>query len=180
MVKNENDAYFIWLCGRVKGEYYSSLLDLLYSIPFEVKLNDLDFNRLNNGMKLREEFQKEVKIAATPSKKCTFFEMLLGLAIEMDDKILYEGRFGDRYLDWFWHMIDNMGFSLATDGNWNYSWAKEVKKTCNNIMNGRYEPNGEGGLFPVYNHPEADLRKVDIWRQAFWWIDENLDSGRIE
>lgn len=176
------DYYLDWLIDMVKGEsYYTSLLTVLYRIPFNAPAESVDYNRRLQGLRLRDRFRMDSKHRyPMPTKPCTFFEMILGLALEMDDKILYEHRFGDRYLDWFWYIITNIGFSKFTDGEWDEKKEHIVRDTVRRILHRDYSENGEGGLFPVYNHPEADMREIDIWRQAFWWIDENLKSGRIE
>ena len=176
------DYYLEWLIDKVKADpYYISLIKVLYSVPYYAPLNSLNHNRRLAGIKLRDMFRAETKRRYNlPTKSCTFLEMMLALAMDMDNKILYEGRFGDRYLDWFWHMVDNAGWSTLTDGEWSAEASRDVRERCKAIMTGDYNSKGEGGLFPVFNHPEADMRDVDLWRQAFWWIDENLRSGRIE
>lgn len=182
IVVNSRDYYFEWIVAKVKGDpYYISLLKTLYKIPYEAPLESLNHNRRLAGIRLRDTFRMETRQRhPVPSKPCTFLEMMLALAMDMDDKILYERRFGDRYLDWFWHMVDNAGWSTLTDDKWSAEISRDVRERCKAIMTGDYNSTGEGGLFPVYNHPEADMRDVDLWRQAFWWIDENLRSGRIE
>lgn len=176
------DRYFDWLVDMVKGDnFYISLLTVLYKIPFHASIDSVDHNRRLAGIRLRDRFRNEThRRFPVPSKPCTFLEMVLALALEMDDKILYEHRFGDRYLDWFWYIIDNMGFSRFTDGEWDMDKERYVRDRVKKILNHDYATDGVGGMFPVYNHPEADMREIDIWRQAFWWIDENLKSGRIE
>lgn len=179
---SSRDQYFEWLISLIKGEpYYVSLIQTLYSIPYNAPIESLDHNRRLAGIRLRDRFRVETKRRYPISVKgCTFLEMMIALAIDMDDKILYESRFGDRYLDWFWNMIDNAGWSTFTDSEWSTDKAHIVIDRCHAIMNHEYNSKGEGGLFPVYRHPEADMADIDLWKQAFWWIDENLKSGRIK
>lgn len=181
-INYSRDYYFDWLVDKVKGDnFYISLLTTLYKVPFQVPIDSVDHNRRLDGIRLRDQFKCEThRRYPVPSKQCSFLEMILALAMKMDDKILYEQQFGDRYLDWFWYIIDNLGFSRFTDGDWDMDKDRLIRDKLRRIMNHDYASDGVGGLFPVYNHPEADLRDVDIWRQAFWWIDENLKSGRIK
>ena len=37
-----------------------------------------------------------------------------------------------------------------------------------------YEPNGKGGLFILHNCPH-DLRSVEIWYQAMWYLSSKED-----
>lgn len=182
LIMDTRDYYFEWLVDLVKADaYYISLIKTLYKIPYHAPIEGLNHNRRLAGIRLRDRFKVDTRRRyPLPSKPCSFLEMMIALAIEMDDKILYEHRFGDRYLDWFWYMVDNAGWSKFTDGDWTPEMEREIRDTCKRIMDLKFEPNGEGSLFPVYNHPETDMRDVDLWRQAFFWIDENLKSGRIE
>ena len=43
------------------------------------------------------------------------------------------------------------------------------------FLNRQYEADGRGGLFIVRNS-RFDLRTVEIWYQAMWYLDEVLEN----
>ena len=67
-------------------------------------------------------------------------------------------------------MIISLGLGSQMDYNFNKEY---VEKTVNTFLNRKYKRNGKGGLFTVRNC-KHDLRKVEIWRQMSWYLD-NLD-----
>ena len=174
------DIYFNWLCNMIKGSYYEELLFKLFTTEF-ISPDGRDSSRIFDGLKLRDKFEWEVNHAYKCGRKdgCSVLEMLIGLAIRLDDDVMYEIRYGDRFVDWFWLFIDNMGMSQATDSNWNFSWSKFVDKRIRDIMAHNYKENGEGGMFVIENRDE-DMREVDIWRQLMWFISENIKNGVID
>lgn len=180
-VFNADFLYFQWILDVIKGNYYEKLLECLFSVKFNPDPESLDNNRAMDGLRLRERFFEENK-GKIPMKKgpCTFLEMLVALSIRLDNDILYESRFGDRHLDWFWMFIDNMELTDATNEHWNPHWDRFVKQKCRKIKGKSYKSDGNGGMFVVKEHPEADLRDCDIWRQMIWWVDENIKRGVIE
>ena len=173
--------YFSWLLDLIKGNYYEKLMSTLYKTDFDPDPESLDNNRACDGFRLRDRWNFETR-GRYPIKHgpCTFLEMLIALSIRLDGDILYESRFGDRHLDWFWMFIDNMELTDATNEHWNMHWVRFVRNRCLNILKKRYKEDGTGGLFIVKEHPEADLRACDIWRQMIWWVDENIKKGVIE
>jgi hypothetical protein len=173
--------YYDWLFKLIKGTYYDNLLELLHSIPFTPNEEELDYNRYLDGLRLRDRFKSEtngkIKIIKGP---CTFLEMLIALAIRLDSDIMYETKFGDRSVDWFWMFIDNLGFTKYTDSIWDPDIKAEVLVKVYKILSKNYAPDGSDGLFTVKDRPDVDLRECDIWRQMIWWVDENLKKGVIE
>ena len=174
------DRYFEWLMNEVKGTYYDELLLKLYSLPFDVPEDDMDHSRMMDGLKLRDIFVRETRNNyEVPSKTCSFLEMLIAMAKRLDDQVLYEVKFGDRSVDWFWMFIDNMDMSDATNEHWNLHWDKYVYNRYCKIMKRLYAPNGKGGIFIVLREG-VDCREVDLWRQLMWWTSENIRAGVIE
>lgn len=76
-------------------------------------------------------------------------------------------RFGDRTSHWFWGMVINLGLGSMTDELYN---RRTVDESIDILLERRYEPNGEGGLFKVRNC-KYDLRDVEIWYQLCWYLD---------
>lgn len=173
--------YYDWLFKMVKGTYYDNLLELLHSIPFTPNEEELDYNRYLDGLRLRNRFKSEtngkIKIIKGP---CTFLEMLIALANRLDSDIMYETKFGDRSVDWFWMFVDNLGFTKYTDSTWDHDIEVKVLIKVHKILAKDYASDGSDGLFAVKDRPDVDLRECDIWRQMIWWVDENLKKGVIE
>ena len=174
------DVYFNWLCDIIKGRYYEELLLKLFTTEFRSP-DGRDSSRIFDGLKLRAHLEKECRRNYSCGRHdgCSFLEMLIGLAIRLDNDVMYEIRYGDRHVDWFWMFIDNMDLSQGTDGNWNYSWSKFVDKKLYDIMAHNYKKNGEGGMFSISDRKE-DMRSADIWRQLMWWVSENIKNGVID
>lgn len=180
-MEETRDVYFEWLYDRVKGVYYDELLKKLYNRPFYIDKSDRDYSRVVDGLKLRAEFNAQhPKYKVSKSRKCSFLEVLIAMAARFDDEIMYEEKYGDRSIDWFWCFIDNMGLSHATDSNWNHHWDRFVDDKCSAIINRDYKKNGVGGLFTIRNHPNDDIRMIPLWTQLNWWLDENLRIGLVD
>lgn len=185
MVKDDEKLYFEWLVERIKGKYYEELLEKLYSLPFVVDEHDRDHSRMVDGAKLREDYKKSNRRlvasgrVAFPREACTFLEMLIALAYRLDDDVMYEVKFGDRTVDWFWIFIENMQMSDATNEHWNLHWDRYVTNRYRKIMKHTYGRDGSGGMFIVKERPDDDMRDIDIWRQMMWWCSESLRNGKI-
>ena len=48
---------------------------------------------------------------------------------------------------------------------------REVDRAIERFLYRRYNFNGKGGLFTLVDCP-LDMKNVDIWRQAMWWVNE--------
>lgn len=174
------DRYFEWLKNEVKGTYYDELLLKLYSLPFAVPEDDMNHSRMMDGLKLRDIYERECHNRHTaPNMPCTFLEMLVALAKRLDDAVMYEAKFGDRSVDWFWMFIENMGMSDATNEHWNIHWDRYVYNRYCKIMKRLYAPTGKGGMFVITDRPDQDMREYDIWHQMMWWCSENIKKGII-
>lgn len=74
---------------------------------------------------------------------------------------------GNRTRQWFWGMINSLGLNAMTDVRFDKRRFEEVMDT---FMSRSYEPNGKGGLFTIRN-TDKDLRTVEIWYQACWYLN---------
>ena len=79
---------------------------------------------------------------------------------------------GNRTGQWFWNMIANLGLDSMNDKKFDKGHAEAI---VHNFLNREYKRNGEGGLFMVH-HDRIDMRPVEIWYQAMWYLDEVLKS----
>lgn len=171
--------YFEWLCDAVcergLNEHIShrKLLEYLHAIDFRVIVS-MDDNRSGDGISLRYYFAREMvsdhdealDIANHLDGPCSVLEMLVALARRLEE-FMDDPSIGDRTRQWFWTMIRNLGLSSMVDSRFD---ARYVSEVVNRFLDREYSPNGRGGLFYIEN-PRQDLRDVEIWWQACWYLN---------
>lgn len=178
MVENIQGLYFDWIVSFVYDDRgfvnlsYRKLLETLDLTTFRVTM-PMDSNRYQDGIALRYRFGLEnyipnEEIEESLAGECSMLEMMVALSIRIEDHIMGDADIGDRTARWFWDMIASLGLSDMTDSNFDLF---KVHDILNNFMERRYLPNGRGGLFELKNPPE-DLRNVEIWYQANWYLNE--------
>lgn len=173
-----NDAYFNWMYQLVYGGRYSKrlsyrkLLYLLHDIEFTYTIS-MDGNRYEDGIDLRYRFGYEKRYEGAmiaeylDNRPCSVLEMLIALSIRLEEHIMDDPEAGDRTGQWFWNMITNLGLGIMDDAKFDKSRAADIVQR---FLNRDYERNGKGGLFTV-EHCRYDLRDVEIWYQACWYLD---------
>lgn len=177
---NKIDAeYFEWLVNLVSEQrfakpVYQKLLMRLHSTEFRYSLRR-DRDRADDGVEMRYRFAvcHRYDIPSTMADldgPCTILEMMIALAIRCEEQIADDTRYGDRMTQWFWNMIVNLGLGPMTDSMYDDEY---VGVTLQRFLTRDYEPDGRGGLFRLRNC-EDDLRKVEIWRQALWYLNTIL------
>lgn len=170
--------YFDWMVGYVwtptpNGPSYHRLFSFLFDIPF-TPANEMDQARASDGMQLRWRFGEEtgippIDIQQDLSGPCSVLEMMVALAIRMEEHIMEDVDMGNRTGQWFWSMILSLGLNEMNDNLFNETVVDDV---INRFMAKVYEPSGKGGLFTI-NNPTIDMRALDIWYQMQVWISEN-------
>lgn len=175
------NEYFEWMyqlvCGNVKRVSYRKLLCHLYDTPFDYSIA-MDGNRAEDGVDLRYRFGYEHNIEGSAiascldDKECSVLEMMVALSIRCEEHIMDNPDIGDRTGKWFLNMIENLGLKKMSDKYFNERYVTQV---LDRFLNRDYERNGEGGLFTVH-HNRIDMRSVEIWYQAMWYLDEILKS----
>lgn len=172
------NAYFEWMCNIVCGKRYSKqisyrkLLMQLHNTEFIFTI-PMDENRAHDGIDLRYRFvvlngcRNRLDELVGP---CSVLEMILALAIRIEEGTMDNPETGDRTGQWFWGMIVNLGLGSMTDSRYDRDYVDDILVR---FMNHDYEPNGKGGLFTL-RHCEKDLRDVEIWYQMNWYLDEFL------
>lgn len=181
-MKNELiNEYFEWIyqlvCKDTKGLSYRKLLCKLYDTPFNYTIA-MDGNRAEDGVDLRYRFGYECGFANSAvadyldNKDCSVLEMMVALAIRCEEHIMDNPDIGDRTGKWFLDMIVNLGLEKMTDDHFDKRYVESV---LNRFLNREYKRNGDGGLFTVH-HSRIDMRSVEIWYQAMWYLDEVLKS----
>ena len=179
------ETYFEWLFDLVSGERFAEgishrkLLRHLHDTEFIFTISR-DGNRAEDGVDLRYRFVRRLErlyYGATIDDlldclegPCSILEMMVALAIRIEESIMDDPDYGDRTSQWFWGMIVNLGLGSQLDEHYDEDY---VNKTLDRFLERDYEPNGKGGLFTV-RHCDSDLRNVEIWYQANWYLDEIL------
>lgn len=175
------NEYFEWMyrlvCKDLKGVSYRRLLGQMYDTPFDYSIS-MDGNRAEDGVDLRYRFgyEKHIEGSAVASyldnKNCSVLEMMVALAMRCEEHIMDNPDIGDRTGKWFLDMIRNLGLDKMTDAYFDKNY---VAMVLNRFLNRDYKPNGEGSLFTVH-HGKIDMRSVEIWYQAMWYLDEILKN----
>lgn len=170
--------YFDWLCTTIKAptDRYLKLMLELYNTPFDYVVWQ-DENIYSYGIELRYQFgaEKGIQEAAIAclldTSSCNLLEMMVALSQQMET-IMEEIPKGNRTKTWFWKMIQSLGLDKQTDHSFDEDYVRYVLGV---FMSRHYQPNGAGGLF-TFKNPPRDVRQVDIWMQAMWWLDENYQQ----
>lgn len=180
-----NDDYFEWLISIVNGDdpdcSFRLLLGTMHTYIFKWYLC-LDEDRANDGMGLREDFLDDGLLANTYSastideflsQPCSVLEMLIGLAIRIQEDIMWNPDKGDRTPTWFWLMIRNLGLNdLDDDHFYGVESNDRILDTLDIWMERRFKPNGEGSIFPIFESV-TDFRNTLIWYQMSAYFLEN-------
>lgn len=177
IIRNE---YFEWLCDIVCQQRfantisYRKLLAHLHSVPFRWS-RTLDADRADWGVDMRYRFAQSrsldagsLDVRAYLGGPCTVLEMMVALAVRCEEDMMDDPDYGDRTSQWFWNMVVSLGLGGTTDQVYNHD---RVEGVIQRFLNRDYEPNGKGGLFTL-RHAPFDARKVDIWYQLCWYLDE--------
>lgn len=180
------DEYFEYLYQIVCGEdiiaklSWRSLLWHLFNTPFRISYIQMDENRARDGINMRYRFgddaqyPRNVIYSCLGDDECSVLEMMIALAIRMEDEIMASSEFGDHTSLWFWSMIGSLGLNAMTDFEYNFD---DVEFILDRFMDREYGPDGEGGLFYI---PECqkDLRHIEIWYQMCEYLNNLIAEGR--
>ena len=155
------------------GKPYNELMFYLYSREFIWSTDvPLDVNRAKDGIALREKYGYPGDPNDEP---CSVLEMLIALAVRIEDQFKTNYNEGDRTGQWFWIMITNLcndledGLSSLDDDHFNSEVAEFI---VNRFLYRQYEYNGEKGALFVVDNPGRDMREVEIWFQMNWYLSE--------
>ena len=96
-------------------------------------------------------------------------EMMVALAVRIEEHIMEDSSAGNRVGQWFWNMVVSLGLAAMDDGRFHEDRADYI---LDRFERRDYEYNGAGGLFTV-NHPTEDMRRLDIWYQLMHYLQEN-------
>lgn len=174
------NEYFEWMyrlifSGRENGASYRKLLCKLHDTEFTYSIA-MDGNRAEDGVDLRYRFgnekkKREASVASCLDVfPCSVLEMMVALAIRLEEQIMDNPDIGDRTGEWFMGMVESLGLGGMDDGNFD---RRAVAKALERLLSRSYKKNGEGGLFTVKRRG-IDMREVEIWCQAMWHLDDVL------
>lgn len=185
MTRDElHNQYFEWMYRLVLNERYSkhrsyrNLMRYLNDVDFRFSM-PMDDNRSEDGINLRYRFGYEESYSnptianLLDDHPCSVLEMMIALSMRCEEQIMDNPDIGDRLGEWFWDMLTNLGLTKMDDEHFDYAICRS---TVNRLLDRDYEPNGKGGLFTL-RRTRRDLRSVEIWYQALWFLDEILEKG---
>jgi hypothetical protein len=168
--------YFGWLVGLIddgRADHYSMVLraawdmEFIYSIP-------TDSNRAQDGLDLREVYERETSLALPELGPCRVLEFLAALSKRMD-YILHDYANPGQTQRWFWQLMTNLRLIDLGDHN-TVQQNREIADTVlYTVITRSYDRNGIGGLFPLHN-PKEDQRLVEVWYQMHSWIVEHRNQ----
>lgn len=174
------EKYYKWLTSLVnadgRGDNYNHLLEQLHLYIFSEDTAVLipnDQNRIVDGMNLRERYCERYHVKNRNDifdDSCTVLELLIGLAIRMEDQFGIKGR-----TSWFWEMIANLDLTYFDDESYEDTVEnpyKSVEDILKNLCGRTYSDNGCGGLFPL-QYPSENQREIEIWYQMNAYLNEN-------
>ena len=171
--------YFLYLSDKVfERGGYSLLLSYLFDTRFiwSYKIQT-DANRAKDGQMLRDRYANETGdyiLYEDKIEPCNVLEMMVALCMRIEEDIMSEP--GDEAPErWFWAMIRNLKLDRFTNKNFD---EREVGRIIFSWLNRLYEPDGNGGAFPL-KRPLKDQRLVPIWDQANLYLNEELKGERI-
>ena len=170
--------YFEWLLDKIcdnshPREQFRSLLEGLWRREYYAVIF-LDKNRVSDGLTLRIEYNsipRSKKLSPEElSQPCSVLEALIALCIRIEQDILIDDNMGNRISIWFWTMMENMELHFMDERRYDDYYVNQV---IDKFLNRKYGPNGEGGPFYI-PYSSKDLRDVELWNQAMWFITANM------
>ena len=170
------DDYRCWLmniCGLFDTTY-DDLCRILHSI--DAFGRDYDTNRFEDGLNQRtfyieklnwdEQYKAEEELK---QHKCSFFEMIVALAVRIDDEYLGDPKQPNagKWLDEMLRGLDILKYG------WNVSQNQEriVRKRVDFMLNREYDDRGNCNIFQL-RRPYAGFRDLPIWQQMQIWMSE--------
>lgn len=167
--------YFEWMydlmCeGRfAKTITYRQLFEFLHEVEF-VYFIPHDENRAEDGISLRYRYcllNDCEELEHYLDGPCSVLEMMVALAIRIEERIMSDPDKGDRTAQWFWRMMTSLGLSSMTDYNFN-EWL--VNDVITRFLNREYDPDGKGSLFTIKGW-KRDARDAEIWHQLMAYLN---------
>lgn len=199
MIINIKKSYFNYLLAIITDQNhdalneYEKLCTLLHNTPYVV-MNPMDENRVRDVDALRDKWLDNARVKDEHLRmeyakdinndSVSMLEMLIALAIRVNDYILADPTKPELPANLFWNFIDNLveygsfgtkyhtAAEILKDDTW-CDFASDTMAACLNRVNTRtYHSDGTGGLFPLRN-PKINQRKEELWTCCVAYINEN-------
>lgn len=145
---------------------------LLNKIRFfeDMLLRSKDYRQQENIGKeltvMRIRLQKlrfnKMRTSYLDNRPCSVLEMIIALAIRLEEHIMDDPDIGNRTGQWFWDMIVSLGLGSMDDSKFDKAHAIDVIRR---FLDRDYGRDGKGGLFTI-EHCRYDMRDIEIWYQA--------------
>ncbi len=166
MKREEHGEYYAWLMDIIDGPgEYSLVLDFLWRTEFYSPVI-FDDNRAGDGTELRWYFEYETGKVSGRNDECSVLEMMIGLAMRIENDYTYDYEMGDRTSNWFWDMFCNLRLDKFDDFNYDES---KITQIVGNFLDRKYGKNGSYSLFPWSKCPNVSKKEKQNWAQIEIW-----------
>lgn len=182
IIKDQYFNYLLSLIDEVRpyadpGITFHKLCAKLHSMPFNWSLM-MDENRANDGKSMRYRFtvaygyfgEEKILVKDILDGPCSMLEMMIALAVRIEENIMDDPAYGNRTRQWFSEMIMSLGLNGLID--WCYD-ESVVDKAIERFENKDFEPDGKGSLFTIKG-TNRYLKDVEIWIQAMAYLNDYL------
>lgn len=152
-------------------DLYQKLLLGLYSEDFYWSVKN-DGNRAGDGENLRWIFEDETGLICEKEGPCSVLEMLVALARDCENEIMYDPDEGDRTGVWFWEMIENLGLGEMDD------WCFDLDQfdvVMRRFLDRKYGADGDGGPFYICGF-RGDMRRIELWYQLNFYMKNRYEN----
>lgn len=169
------EDYLRWLEPQIRDQYghpdrtYWDLVGCMFHKDF-VWLIPNDDNRVGDGIELRREFEhtRDLQLGTLDNhlnpETASFLEVLIGLSRRL------EFMAGGDAAMWAWQFLNNLELHRMTDPLPRRK-LRQVDRILDVVIWRTYEPNGNGGFFPLMGS-ETDMTRIELWYQMAAFIDE--------
>lgn len=103
----------------------------------------------------------------------TVLEVMIALAIRMENEYMANDIYGNRIPEWFWGMMESLGLLSEDDSNYSVDVANEI---IDNFLEKRYGRDGFGSLF-CFPGCYVDS-SMDIWSQMLRFVSYRIRQSR--
>lgn len=178
---NIDALYFKWLMSRFDDPTpgLERVCGMLHENVFQRRVGN-DVNRAIDGEALRKKFLDDYDDAGIDprvtndlsNQSCSWFEMLLALSESLD--YLYELGVKEHFIE----LISNLGLLKLMFRSSRYDEIDQdlVDAATNRVDFNLFDPDGQGGLFPLTKHDHPNQREVEIWDQHAAYFRERLEG----
>lgn len=178
MIAEYEEDYFIWLCAKVTeptsvGQTYWSLLRELHTYEF-VWVVPGDANRMSDGFDMKTEFCRAFDLP--PDIFDEYDRATRVSVLEVLVAFTRHAEFQTECSEVFWFTTFLKNLDLIDEYDAGGIDEERIRAILYNFVWRLYEPNGEGGLFPL-SSSRYDQREIELWFQFFEYIDQEMIGG---